>query len=306
MALGNKQSGFILPLVLFVSIMMMIGVAFLSMNSKVSAKNTINLKRKMSSDIHAQTALNQGLAILNKRISFLNDRITNGIADNSVPGGFRFITNDDVDRYVNTDPAAFWIEWMNDIANEPNFAKDGNNVFFEVDTSSYHLKIEVLSAVNALDAQAENTSGFNNVTLRYGFQITATEKLSGRNHSESIVSSLRPEHKGDLIQVHLVRELSRYNLFAINNTTEGGNPLYDRTSYTGRVYSKNTFYVSGTGVNEPRYDDVIEFSSDASPQYIHKDGVSFQFKKLIRPSSSNRSIFRLLWPWTLRRIYAAE
>lgn len=276
---AKNKKGFVLPLVLFLSVIMFIGVVFLSLHSRVTATNTINLNKQLASDSNTDAALQQGLAILTRRISYLPDRITNGIPDVSAPGGKRLISNDNVSNYVNTSPCSFWVEWMNDINGETNFALENpSTASFEVDTSSYHLKISLLSAVNPANAQAENTSGYNNVTLRYGYQITAIEKLSGRGKSQSIISSMRAEHQGELIQVHLVRELSRYNLFAINNKTKSGTILYDRTSYTGRVYSKNTFYVSGTGTNEPRYGDVVEISNVASPSYLHKDGIAFTFK----------------------------
>ncbi len=272
----KKAGGFVLPLVVFISILMLMGIAFMSVHSKVNAKNTVNMSQKLSAQTATEAVLQKGLSTLNKRVSNVSERILNGV---EVEGqsGKKYITNDDIERYVTHSPASFWTDWMNGVSGEPNFNLiDDNKASFEIDNADYHLVIEVISAVKPSNAQSENTSGYNNVTLRYGYQITATDKAS--NKTEVIASSLRPEHMANLIQIHLVRELSRYNLFSINNTTRGGTPLFDRTSYTGRIYSKHTYYVAGTGVNEPRYSDGVEISNQAGPSYQHKDGIAFQFK----------------------------
>lgn len=280
------RNGFILPLVVFSAAVLFIVVATIAYQTAAQSRQTVASLRASETESYGNEGIQHGLVFLNKRLSYLPDRILNGMPDGA--GGVRYLSNTDVQNYVTT-PALFWVDMMNGIEEngepvptQPDFLlEDANNAAFALETASHTIIVRLVSAFHIAPIEAENTSGYNNVTLRYGYKIISTEKMSVAGSNEigrtvTVESSIRPEHIDYLIQIHLVRELSRYNLFAENNTTSDGLVMYDRTTYGGRVYSRGTLYVTGA----PRFNGDVEISNQASPAFYHKDtGTDFIFRK---------------------------
>lgn len=284
------ESGVFMPIVLMMSALLFAAIGILLFGRMAQDKNKINKTLNLRASSVDFAGPQNGLVYLAKRLSYLPDRISIGLPLQN--GGAKMISDSDIGNYINLSPASFWVDWMNGIKEggepvptQPDFVLiDPNTVAFTVETSSFVINIKLISAFNLAPVENASSSGYNNVTLRYGYEISSQQKTSIAGSTQTtlgksltISSIFKTDSLDKLIQVHLVRELSRFNLFAISDTMPDGTILYDRTSYSGQIYLGQTFYVGGT----PTFGDAVLIAKTASPSFLHQTlGSNFSFKKL--------------------------
>jgi hypothetical protein len=286
----RASQGFMLPLVLMISGLLFAAIGAILFSITVQSRTHVHQQARLQSEMNSDAGPQQGLLILSKRLSYLPQRIESGVTTND--GEVKLISETDMVNYAQNSPASFWIDWLNNIqengaavATQPDFVLvDSNTAAMALTTGNNRLTIKLIAAFNlGAPLQDPNSAGYNNTTLRYGYEITSQDitPLAGSTVTTAgkivtIASVLKTDYIDKLIQVHLVRELSRFNLFAINDTMADGTVLYDRTSYSGQVYLENTLYISGS----PTYGDTVQISKRASPVFYHETlGTTFAFVK---------------------------
>ncbi len=278
-----------LPLVIMICGLLFAAIGTVLFSLIVQSRNRVNTQQRIKTESTNELGPQNGLVILSQRLSYLPQRIANGITDAN--GNVRVISEPDMENYALNTPALFWMDWLNNItdsgspvANQPDFVLiDSNTVSYTVDTPDNVITIKLIAAFNlGAPLQDPNSSGYYNVTFRYGYEIAAQKKITvagstvtTTGRTITIASVLQTDYVDKLIQVHLVRALSRFNLFAINDTMADGTILYDRTSYSGPVYLQNTLYLGGT----PTFASTVQISNAATPPFLHQtSGTGFVFK----------------------------
>ncbi|MBI4376249.1 MAG: hypothetical protein HY549_07340 [Elusimicrobia bacterium] len=270
----RREDGILIPAALFLTLFITVFILLTAQRILRQSKDSVMLSQSAGGSAGAQGGIQLGMARLALRLSHVSDRVTNGTPSGP---GVRWMSEGDMQRYTSLRPADFWTDNLLGFAlsDETDFASPdgGQTAVFGIDNSTHAVTVRLIFAGYSL-----GSSGYNDVTLRYGFEIISTDKKTGLvSRAKSYLST--PDYN---ISVRLQRPLSRYNLFAMFNTFPpalGGAPVYDGASYTGPIYSENTLYVQGAGPpGSPSYADDIEISTAASPAYVHRTDGGFTLR----------------------------
>lgn len=276
---SSESKGIAIISVLYLSFFIVAFVVLLSSLALQNSRGLAQLIKYHQQSFIADGGVQLGLAHLNKKLSYVEKTINTGVL---ADGTTKHITESDLLDYdTNGHAGKFWIDFINGLAGEPDFTStDGfNTAQFSISDASHDVNVRLFFA-NPQTGPTKTTSGYNDVTLRYGYEIESTPKDASCYKGKTLKIRSYADNYSDAdraIQIHIGRSLSNYNMFTEWNTLpDKTTPIYDSVSYTGDVYSAHTIYVSGG----PKYDGKIEIANtEATPVYHKASGTSYTFQK---------------------------
>jgi len=294
MRISKNQKGFALPVFMMLVIVTSIMVLSLSRRAMRSSHLTVQKVRNVQGKKVAEGGIQVGLVRLERRLEFLEDRILEeGMTEEKL---MSYAKADD-DSLSIGEPGMFWVDFMQELpgqpADESDFAVDPSSwvAHFTIDNSTHFITVRLKYANNDVSdtgAVEPSATGFNDVWLRYNYEIEAQDKSTGKIARVESYAQNRGD-KDLTIQVHIARLLSQYNLFAEYNREppvdpddpDSGDPVYDNRVYNGPVYSKHTFYVwDDPG---PIFNSSVQISTQALADIPHgsywhiNTGSAFEF-----------------------------
>jgi len=316
--LKKKSPGVALITVFFIAFFVLGTLLYLSFRAMENSRALVRTVKTSQSAFIADAGIQRGLALLEKKLSQIDKRISEGLLLED--GTRKIISADDVKNYTRATSIwrmRFFRDWLNHNPLEPDDSIPPELDFTIVEDSAIDdLYYAVMSTAVAMgenrqeivvrlfDANAplglnpRGTGGLNNVTMRYGFEVESTPINSSGERGKTVAVRSYTSSVSDrdrTINVHLARVISKYNLFTIYNTidgTIGGTPVWDSVKYTGDIYSTYPFYSRG----DATYDGTMMVSNTAGDPpvvYRNEDGTLVNLADVPKSDGSRNVVERI-------------